>query len=229
MNAVLRGIRKFKRIVQFHHRKRLAQTQGVSFLKPNYIFFNTFNTTSIIIDVGCGHEAELSRHFVRAHGVKAYGVDPTKKHRPFLKRIEEETQGQFQYLRLAVASLNDILEFHESDENESGSILDDHKNIKHDTVQSYTVQAVTLGNLANRVGTSTVDFLKLDLEGAEYDLLRNVPAKDLSRFKQIFIEFHHHCITRFTEQDTQAMVTRLQSFGLNAFSLDDHHYLFYWD
>jgi len=229
MNTVFRGIRKFKRMVQFHHRKGLAQNQGVSFLQPNYMFFNTFNTTSIIIDVGCGHEAELSRHFIRTHGVKAYGVDPTRKHHPFLKRIEEETHGQFQHLRLAVASSNDMLEFHESEENENGSILDDHTNMKHDTVQSYRVHATTLGNLAHRIGTSTIDFLKLDLEGAEYDLLRNVPAQDLSKFKQIFIEFHHHCIARFTEHDTQAIVTRLQSVGLNAFSLDDHNYLFYWD
>ena len=79
----------------------------------------------------------------------------------------------------------------------------------------------------DHVTPAAVDYLKLDLEGAEYDLLDTVSAEALSPFDQVFVEFHHHCLERYTEKDTKAVVERLIGTGRTAFSLDDHNYLFY--
>ena len=69
--------------------------------------------------------------------------------------------------------------------------------------------------------------MKLDLEGAEYALLDNIHADELSRVKQLFVEFHHHCLPQYKIDDTCRVVAQLEAKGFEAFSLDGHNFLFY--
>lgn len=48
----------------------------------------------------------------------------------------------------------------------------------------------TLTDLLDEAGMATVDFLKLDCEGAEYDILFNCPNDTLARIDTISLEFH---------------------------------------
>ena len=82
--------------------------------------------------------------------------------------------------------------FYESTTNESGSILPDHVNAIRDEVTSYEVRTLTPIALLDHLGLDSADILKLDIEGAEYELLQSISADELVPFRQIFIEFHHH-------------------------------------
>jgi FkbM family methyltransferase len=198
----------------------------IQYYPPNYVYFDNFNQSSVIIDAGCGHEAELSKHLIQKHKLKAFGVDPTKKHAPYLKILEDITKGKFRHLPLAVTPKSGFITFHESQQNESGSILADHTNILNDDITTYTVESVNLRELLRRIGANPVDFIKLDLEGAEYDLLNDISEEDVNPFKQIFIEFHHHC-TAHTIKETMLAVKNICSKGFKAFTRDRHNYLFY--
>ena len=134
MNIVARAIRKLERTVRFEFRRLQARRKGVLFSRPDYIYLDRFGTDSIVVDVGCGHVAEFSKHVMEAYGAKAYGVDPTRKHAPFLKQLGADTNGAFVHLPLAVTSSSGRLQFKESAENESGSVLDDHRNVLADTI-----------------------------------------------------------------------------------------------
>lgn len=200
--------------------------KGISFFDPNYVFLDRFEESSTVIDVGCGSEAEFSLFMIHKYGLNAYGVDPTRKHAPSLKKLEEQTGGKFQHLPLAVSVENGSIMFHESSDNESGSLLLEHINIQNDETRSYEVESVSPKELLSRLGLSRVEFIKLDLEGAEYELLQGLKKEDLEPFRQIFIEFHHHC-TGYTEKDTRKRVKQLAHMGFKVFSLDLHNYLFY--
>lgn len=211
-------------------RKKRGKKLGITFIKPNnyiYIFFDRFDDSSSIIDVGCGYEAELSVYLISRYGLRAFGVDPTIKHRKLLHNLEQQLQGKFKHIRFAVTSSEGEIIFHETEDNESGSVLMDHKNIISDRIKSYKVETTTISGLLNYLGLQTVDFLKLDLEGAEYDLLCDVSENDLNAFKQIYVEFHHHAIKRYSSKDTNMIVSSICKKGFNSFSLDDHNYLFY--
>lgn len=208
-------------------RKPKAKKLGIVFLKPNLIYLDRFDDSSVIIDVGCGYEADLSVYLISRYGLKAFGVDPTIKHRKLLHNLEQQLQGKFKHIRLAVTSLEGEIIFHETEDNESGSVLMDHKNIISDRIKSYKVKTTTISGLLNYLGLKTADFLKLDIEGAEYDLLCDVSENDLKAFKQIYVEFHHHAIKRYSSIDTNMIVSSICKKGFNSFSLDDHNYLFY--
>src|SRR5207237_1029470 len=140
--------------------------------------------------------------------------------------LARTSNGRFTHVPLAVTSKSGVLMFHESRQNESGSVLANHTNVLHDQTDDYEVESVTLSELTRRISPNKVDFLKLDLEGAEYDLLGEATDTDLQAVGQLFVEFHHHC-TDHTIHETESLVRRIASKGFHVFTLDRHNYLFY--
>jgi FkbM family methyltransferase len=128
---------------------------------------------------------------------------------------------------LVISSENKTITFYETLNNESGSILSNHINIKNDQIKKYTVESLNLKGLLARTGYQKIDYLKLDIEGAEYDLVKESEIQVLHAFKQIFIEFHHHAIDHYNQKDTKQIVNFLAGKGFHTFTLDDHNYLFY--
>jgi FkbM family methyltransferase len=215
------------REIKKRSRLRHARHEGLMYVEPNFVYSPGLSAESVVIDAGCSYEADFSVYLMRRHGVRAFGVDPTRKHAQALHTLEQQYAGRFVHVPCAIAAADGVLTFHESRVNESGSLLDDHVNVVHDDITSYDVDAVTLSTLLERLSLTTVDILKLDLEGAEYDLLERATSDRLRPFRQIFVEFHHHAISRYTERDTRRVVDLVTGFGFRALSLDDHNYLFY--
>jgi FkbM family methyltransferase len=226
MNLLSRTKSYIIRTIRQSAGKRLAKKLGISFYPPNYIYFDKLNSSSVVVDVGCADDPDYSEHIINTHGCKCYGVDPTRKHFSALRIIENKYNGLFKHLPYAVVNQTGKINFNESVDNASGSILKDHVNIKKDEVIAYEVEALSIPDLKDRIGTR-IDILKLDLEGAEYELLENLNKEDLLDIDQFFIEFHHHSIDRYRLADTTKLVKKLESFGFSSFSLDGVNFLFY--
>ncbi len=207
--------------------RRKAKTLGLHSFPPNYIYFNLFDRESHVIDIGCGFKAELSCHLIDKFGLTSYGVDPTKKHKTFLKETEDKYAGRFHHIEVAVSRENAECIFHETQDNESGSLLSDHTNILHDKVITYPVVTKNIQTLISDLELQQVDLLKIDIEGAEYELLNNISDETFNCVKQIFIEFHHHAFKKFKRKHTRQIVTNLKQMGFSAFTRDGNNYLFY--
>jgi FkbM family methyltransferase len=227
MNIVQRVVGRIRRTIKKQSRLREASRLGLVAVEPNFVYRPTLSSDSVVVDGGCSYEADFSVHMMKSHGVRAFGVDPTRKHREALQSLERQYAGRFTHVPCAIANADGVLTFHESRTNESGSLLDDHVNVTHDPTTSYDVEALTLTSLLTRLGVGRVDILKLDLEGAEYALFEGMTPEQLRPVDQLFVEFHHHAVTHFSEADTRRIVASIAGFGFEAFSLDDHNYLFY--
>jgi FkbM family methyltransferase len=55
---------------------------------------------------------------------------------------------------------------------------------------SIQVEAVTLGELVSQIQKASIDLVKMDIEGAELDILEKLPLEVMQRFRQITVEFH---------------------------------------
>ncbi len=215
--------RTFKSFTRLHRLKKL----GIHRIPPNFLFVRDLITpNATVIDVGCSYEAEFAVAMIERYGAKAVAVDPTSKHRPALAKLADKHGQRFQHVPFAISSCNTTLTFYESRTNESGSILPDHVNAARDEVTSYEVRTLTPIALLDHLGLDSADILKLDIEGAEYELLQSIRADDLAPFRQIFIEFHHHAVQRYSEADTRLLVEKLRGYGYTSYSFDDHNYLF---
>ena len=207
---------------------RAGAKSGIGFAKPNYLFKGAFFLPQdTIVDVGCGFDADFSVYMIKKFGVKTIGIDPTLKHKSSLAKISIESGGKFIHKEWAVSATDGKISFNESENNVSGSILGEHKNIKNGGVKKYEVESISLLNLPARLNLEKIKYIKLDLEGAEYELIEKIKKEDLEKYEQIFIEFHHHCVPRYSKEDTLRMARKIESFGFNSFSLDKHNFLFY--
>lgn len=217
------AVRTCKSITRLRRLRKL----GVHRIPPNFLFCpGLITTNATVIDVGCSYEAEFSVAMIERYGANAVAVDPTSKHRSALAGLAAKYPHRFRHLPLAISAHNTTMTFYESSTNESGSILPDHVNALRDQLTTYQVKALTPIALLDHVGLDSADILKLDIEGAEYELLEGIHADELAPFRQIFIEFHHHAVERYSQADTRRLVERLRGFGYGSYSFDDHNYLF---
>jgi len=204
-----------------------AKSIGLHNYPPNYIYLDTINKDSKVLDIGCGFKAEFSCHLIEKYGLKSYGIDPTRKHRVYLKQIEEKYAGLFKHVEIAISKNNSELTFYETQENESGSLLSDHQNIINDTVISYPVVSKNIQTLIADLGLNQVSLIKIDIEGAEYGLLDVVTADTFNKVEQIFIEFHHHAFKKYKRKHTRRIVRKIENIGYSSFTRDGNNYLFY--
>jgi len=75
------------------------------------------------------------------------------------------------------------------DERNSGG----HSVVDHERVtagSSEIVESITLSDLMRRTDCDSVDLLKCDIEGSEYDVFLNTPVDDLRKIRQLVMEVH---------------------------------------
>ncbi len=75
-----------------------------------------------------------------------------------------------------------------------------------------TVPAITLGEAFDRYGIARCDFLKIDCEGAEYQILLGLPEETLCRIARIALEYHDH-VTSHTHEE---LVRFLEAHGFTV-------------
>ncbi len=223
---IKRFINKIRRELNLAKAKKLAKKLGITFQKPTYIYKGPFKENSVIVDVGCCNDPDLSIIFMKSYNVFAYGVDPTKKHFEDLKNISK-LYPKFRHLPFAVAEKDQILTFYESKDNDSGSLIASHKNVQKDQIESYEVTAIGINSLLKKIDQKYIDFLKLDLEGAEFALLEKIEKDDFNSVGQLYIEFHHHAIPEKSYEDTLKLVKKIENFGFSSFTIENANFLFY--
>lgn len=85
------------------------------------------------------------------------------------------------------------------------------------------VDVVTLAELFSRAGSEVVEFVKMDIEGSELDVLLNEEADVLRRIKQITVEFHDF-IDAASLPRVLAALERMRGLGFEVFrfSITNH-------
>ena len=71
-----------------------------------------------------------------------------------------------------------------------------------------TVRATTLGDAFERNGIARCDLLKIDCEGAEFEILLGLAPEVLSRVARIVLEYHDHVTVHTHEELARMLETR---------------------
>lgn len=75
--------------------------------------------------------------------------------------------------------------------------------------------ALTLADFLERLGVERVDLLKVDIEGAELEVLGGAAPELLARIDQIAVEFHE-TVGLGTAQEVREQIRRLHGFGFRV-------------
>lgn len=89
---------------------------------------------------------------------------------------------------------------------------------KDPSVNQYDVNVYTLDYILTNKLIDRIDFLKVDTEGSEILALSGISDENLSKIRNIVVEYHHEHL-KFDEELRNRFVTRLNSIGFNSYVL----------
>lgn len=78
-----------------------------------------------------------------------------------------------------------------------------------------SVNVISLATLFERFGIDRCDYLKLDCEGAEFEIILESDLSLLNRLQRIVMEYHDHLSNKYSHVD---LLERLKMLGFQAFS-----------
>jgi hypothetical protein len=90
--------------------------------------------------------------------------------------------------------------------------------------EKVSVPGITFQALLNHLNISgkIIDILKIDIEGAELELIETLCYEDVKNIKQITIEFHDW-LNKDLHLQTVAAIKKLISLGFKAYTDTPHH------
>jgi FkbM family methyltransferase len=187
--------------------------------------------TPVLIDCGLGRDISFPEAFLSRFGGTVVGIDPNPQSLAYCReRCPRDMQIRD---RAFWTRAGETLTFHlprplhqlpMGADGVSGSL--DHS---HDYVtggESLSVTTTSLDEVLASVGQGECDVLKLDIEGAEYEVLAALCSEGrLSKVRQLLVEFHHRA-TSHSFEETQATVARVEAAGFRLMHVEGRNYIF---
>lgn len=145
-----------------------------------------------VVDIG-GHRGYFTVFSsTKAKQGRVYAFEPIKKNYDILrKNLAANKCSNVTSFQLGISGTKGVKKLYISPSSSSGiSLIKDwFKDDKRKITSSYT-KFITLHDIFSLCHIKKIDFLKIDCEGAEYEILLNTSKKDLARINKISMEFH---------------------------------------
>ncbi len=169
------------------------------------------DANSVIIDIGLGEDISFTAALQERFGCVAHGFDPTPK---AIAHVERVSPKDFTLHRFALAKQNGKAMFHlpNKDSYVSGTIA----KVGHTGQTSIEVDLITIGEVFSLANVERINVLKLDVEGAEYDVILDEGFADVAPLiDTLCIEFHHRW-PEYGKNATVRVVERLRQLGFRC-------------
>jgi FkbM family methyltransferase len=152
------------------------------------ILANSLTAESVVLSFGVGEDASFDLSLIQKYRCDVHAFDPTPKSIAWVRAaIRDE---HFRFLPIALSHSDEQLRLYLPKRadyvsasvtpglSRSGDVID--------------VPARRLLTLAGELGLSRIDLLKMDIEGAEYGVIADLPhTPERLLPRQLLVEFHH--------------------------------------
>jgi FkbM family methyltransferase len=179
------------------------------------VCMNTYNNdfvsvkeNDLVIDIGFNHGL-FTYESLSKNPLKVIGFEPNPK--LVQSWILNNNDKRVVLNQLAVSDRTGVATFYESNMNGMSSIYKDINNSsKH---SSYDVNVIGFYDYLSNNNIKKIDYLKVDCEGAEYDIFKSIPDEYLkNNISKIAIEFHHV----FSDEKVQFLLNRIKNCGFET-------------
>lgn len=211
VQLVLSGHKKHLKKEVSVNKKWCGNDYGGFFIAPDFIDDN-----AIVYSFGIGEDISFDLEIIENFNAQVYGFDPTPKS---VKWVAAQTLPEkFSFYDFGISSKTGTATFYfpKNPDFVSGSIVKQ-SNINLDN--GIDVHLKTLEDTALFLKHKKIDVLKMDIEGAEYDVLENVLNANII-IGQILVEFHDRFFENGTEK-TQKILNLMKDKGFYIFGVSE--------
>lgn len=181
-----------------------------------YLCPDLLNEDSIVYSFGIGEDISFDKALIEKHNCCVFGFDPTPKSMSWVNN--QSLPQRFYFNAYGIANKSGFTDFYlpKNPEHVSGSIMIQN-NINTD--DKITVEMKSIQDIINELGHSKIDVLKMDIEGAEYDIIENLLDAKI-QIDQIIIEFHDRLFKDGRSKTINA-ISILERQGYKIFAVSD--------
>ena len=200
---------------------RLRNDINIPVVKDGGWWFSpeSFNKDSIVYSLGVGDEIDFDLAIIEQYGVEVFAFDPTPSSIDMLD--ESKLPERFHFQPWAVTATDGSLQFYprlKKDGTKSDVMFTmiPEEETKDDVIE---VPAYSLSTITSKLGHDRIDVLKMDIEGAEYEVLDGLlesPVKPT----QLLVEFLHRFVENGLER-TYDIINRLRDAGYQIFAISE--------
>jgi FkbM family methyltransferase len=179
-------------------------------VRPDWI-----HVDAVILSVGLGSDVSFDLEIIRRFGCLVHAFDPTPKSAEWLR--QQALPPQFRYYELGLADYDGEAHFALPEARPDWDCYVASAPDATTAADSHSGQVRRLETLADLVGTTRIDVLKMDIEGNEYDVISDMLAGDI-RPRQLLFESHHRREFRENLPRARETVAALQDAGYRIFA-----------
>lgn len=173
---------------------------------------------SVVYSLGIGKDTDFDQALMRRFGLRVHAFDPTPSTAEWL--LEHPQGPGFHFHPWAVTAADGTLTLYPRMRKDGRKSSVMYTMVADGAAQADAIEvpAFSLGSIASRLGHGRLDLLKMDIEGAEYDVLDTLA--DLAvKPRQLLVEFHHRFAGIGPARTVEAVAAlRRQGFALFAIS-----------
>ena len=157
---------------------------------------------SIVYSLGVGDEVDFDLAIIEQFGVEVFAFDPTPNSIDLLDN--SMLPERFNFQPWAVTA------------NDGMFTMIPEEETKDDVIE---VPAYSLSTIIDKLGHDRIDLLKMDIEGAEYEVLNGLLESPVLP-RQLLVEFHHRFVENGLER-TYDIIARLGDVGYRIFAISE--------
>lgn len=214
---LLQALRRLKRLIrppivvgEVSHRctvTRIGTEYGGWTFNPTLL-----DTDSVIYSAGIGDDISFDLGLIARFGVTVHGFDPTPKSIEWLRT--QSLPANFVVHEYGIAPQDGQVTFYrpENPAHISLSVVE-----RASPTAAVSLPVRELAGIMRELRHSSIDLLKIDIEGSEYAVLEDLVARAIP-IKQLLVEFHHR-FPGVGADKTQASIDLLESHGYRLFAI----------
>ncbi len=174
---------------------------------------------SIVYSLGVGDDIDFDLAIIEKFGVDVHAFDPTPSSIDMLG--DRKLPDRFSFHPWAVTGKDGILKLypHLKKDGTKSDIMYTIVAEEETVDDAIEVPAYSLATISDKLGHEKIDLMKIDIEGAEYEVLDGLLASSIKP-TQLLVEFHHR-FPGIGLQKTADIIARLRDDGYRIFAVSE--------
>ena len=177
------------------------------------------DSESIVYSLGVGDDIEFDLSLIEKYGVQVHAFDPTPSSIDMLDG--RSLPQQFEFHPWAVTAADGSLTFYprlwkDGTKSDVMYTMIAEDETRDDAIE---VPAYSLATISGKLGHQQIDLMKMDIEGAEYEVLEGLLTSPVKP-TQLLVEFHHR-FSGIGLEKTADVIERLRAAGYKIFAISE--------